>query len=118
MVEEPWNWNQRGEAPVNVAVQDACFVLACCYQWVPNGDIAEIITWDHASYQSHSILWLLGKMLPLLTGDDSNAWLEIPLTVGEISYILHFLRGDDSYGGGATFQKALLKALWELVRTE
>ena len=122
MVEkESWDWNIRGEIPITVHASDARFVLACCTQWVPN---TEIIRWNFTDYKNEVILVLLAKMLPILASDKPVGTPaavpeeNIELSVGEISYILHFLRGDDSYGGGAVFEKALLKALWELVKSE
>lgn len=113
---DDWNWEQPTMVPISVA--DARFVLVCCWQWVPEGDVEIIASWIAANYEEAPILRLVKKVLPLLTIDTTTEEREIELSVGDISYILHFLRGDDSYSGGANFEKALLKALWELVKGE
>jgi len=74
------------------------------------------VQWDASDYEQAPILRLVKKALPLLTADSATAEGTIDLSVGEISYILHYLRGDDSYGGGARFEKALLKALYDLLK--
>lgn len=113
---DDWNWRTAVDATVSVTAQDARFILAACCQWLPDGDIERITQWDASDYEHAPVLRLVKKTLPLLTTETANAEGMIDLSVGEISYILHFLRGDDSYGGGAKFEKALLKALHDLLK--
>lgn len=118
MSEQDWDWKQLTEIPVATTVADARFVLACCCQWIPDGDVEIIAKWEASDYDAAPILRLAKKMLPLLVSESPADIAQPTYTVGEISYVLHFLRGDDSYGGGGAFERELLKALWELVKTE
>lgn len=111
---DDWNWKTTLSSGVGVTSQDARFILAACCQWVPDDDMTRIIRWDAPDYEQLPILHLVKKVLPLLAV-DATPEQNIDLSIGEISFILHYLRGDDSYGGGARFEKALLKALHDLL---
>jgi|GEM_PF-3832358 len=113
---EDWNWATATGSTVGVTTQDARFILAACCQWVPENDIATLIRLDATDYEHAPILRLMKKTLPVLIADGTVAKEDLSLSVGEISFILHYLRGDDSYDGGARFEKTLLKALHDVLK--
>ena len=103
---------QPESAAVKTVPDDARFVLACCCIWVPENNTKHLAQFTELDFEQEPILQLLTKVIPVYLDGDA----EIVYTIGEIAYILHYLRGEDSYGGGKTFQDALVKTLQQLLR--
>ena len=91
--------------------QDARFILACCSQWVPDGDTRSLAALTDYEFRDYLILRLMVKILPVYL-DHAQ---EVEYTIGEIAYILHYLRGDDSYNGGGAFQDKIVGVLRQLL---
>ncbi|MFQ5852819.1 MAG: hypothetical protein ACE5JU_19850 [Candidatus Binatia bacterium] len=117
--DEDWARLTAGEraitAPITPEPIDAKFVLDACHFWVPSGDLGRIATFTAADYRRLPVLVLITKILPRLTAAPLERSAEVELTIGEISYILHFHHGEDSYQGGKLFQERLLAALKSLL---
>ncbi|MFQ5814528.1 MAG: hypothetical protein ACE5I2_15220 [Anaerolineae bacterium] len=118
---EDWQKLTQGEeiptAKVMIELIDAKFVLAACHQWLPPEGMERIAVFQADDYKRFPVLVLITKMLDrLLRPPLASPPSEVSLTVGEISYILHFLHGNDSYMGGELFEQRLLTALQSLLQ--